>query len=71
MTSARAIEYRITRELARGGELELPAGAGSHYVRQLIAVTAAATGLLVFGSYMPELVAAAVAGSAVWGLGAR
>lgn len=71
MTSARAIEYRITRELARGGELELPAGAGSHYVRQLIAVTAAATGLLVFGSYLPELVAAAVAGSAVWGLGAR
>lgn len=70
MTSARAIEYRITRNLA-----ERAPGASQvrryRLAEQLIAISAVAAGLLLFGSYLPELVAAAVAGSAVWAFGTR
>ena len=70
MTSARAIEYRITRNLAeRVPQRQSP---GRHRLaEQLIAITAIASGLLLFGSYLPELVAAGVAASAVWCIGTR
>lgn len=70
MTSARAIEYRITRNLAERAPAADPAE-HSRLVEQVIAISAVAAGLLLFGSYMPELVAAAVAGSLVWALGTR
>lgn len=64
MISARAIEYRITRELMerRSGpapERELP------LVRRLIAVVALAGGMLLFGSMMPELLGALLAAGAL------
>ena len=70
MTSARAIEYRITRNLAERASGAVSAEQ-SRLVEQVIAISAVAAGLLLFGSYMPELVAAAVAGSLVWALGTR
>ena len=70
MTSARAIEYRITRNLAqRAPRRQLPGRVG--LAEQLIAITAIASGLLLFGSYLPELVAAGVAASAIWSIGTR
>lgn len=68
MTSARAIEYRITRDLLdrhAGGvpEPELP------LARQLICATALAGAMLVFGSMMPELLGALLAAGALAALG--
>lgn len=68
MTSARVIEYRITRDLMER-DTNSHAQRSHRYAEHLIAIVAAATGLLVFGSYLPELVVAGMAGSAVWVLG--
>lgn len=68
MTSARAIEYRITRDLMER-DINFHAQRSHRCAEHLIAIVAAAAGLLLFGSYLPELVAAGVAGSAVWVLG--
>lgn len=68
MTSARVIEYRITRDLMQR-DVSAHTQRSHRCAEHLIAIVAAATGLLVFGSYLPELVAAGVAGSAVWVLG--
>ncbi|MEH6588108.1 MAG: hypothetical protein V7720_16230 [Halioglobus sp.] len=68
MTSARVIEYRITRDLMER-DVSALAQRSHRFAEHLIAIVAAAVGLLVFGSYLPELVAAGVAGSAVWVLG--
>ncbi|RLQ23042.1 hypothetical protein DWB85_03430 [Seongchinamella sediminis] len=70
MTSSRAIEYRINRHLAGHAPQRRRTGR-RRLVEQLIAVTATASGLLLFGSYMPELVAAGLAASMVWSLGTR
>ena len=70
MTTARAIEYQITRDLLTRGAAQ-PDAAPNRAVERLIAVVATAAGLLLFGSYVPELVAAGVAASAVWVLGSR
>lgn len=70
MTSARLIEYRITRDLMEAG-VKIDSHRQYGLAEKLIATVATAAGLLVFGSYMPELVAAGVAGSAIWALGAR
>ena len=70
MTAARVIEYRITRNLQqqeRPGALEMP----PEYAERLIAIAAVTGGLLVFGSMVPELVIAALAGSLVWALAGR
>ncbi|TDG13937.1 hypothetical protein E2F43_10595 [Seongchinamella unica] len=68
MTSARAIEYRITRQLTEGAPQRQPR-TRHRLAEQLIAITAIASGLLLFGSYFPELVVAGIAGSAVWAMG--
>ena len=68
MTSARVIEYRITRDLMER-DTHAHTQRSHRYAEQLITIVAAAAGLLLFGSYLPELVAAVVAGSAVWVLG--
>ena len=70
MTSARLIEYRITRDLMESG-VQIDSNRQYGLAEKLIATVATAAGLLVFGSYMPELVAAGVAASAIWALGAR
>ena len=56
MTSGRAIEYRITRNLLAG---EPAATAELGLARRTIAVSAVAAGLLLFGSLAPGLVIAA------------
>lgn len=68
MTSARAIEYRITRDLMerRTGsvlERDLPVA------RRLICAAALAGGMLLFGSMMPELLGALLAAGALAALG--
>ena len=70
MTSARAIEYRITRDLAERAPRQ-PLARRHRLAEQFIAITAIASGLLLFGSYLPELVAAGVAASAIWSMGTR
>jgi len=70
MTSARAIEYQITRDLL-SRDAPIARHAPTRIVERLIGVVATAACLLLFGSYMPELVAAGVAASAVWVLGSR
>ena len=70
MTSARAIEYRITRDLTNGA-VSQPPGLSERLVQRLIAVAAGAGGLLLLGSYAPELVGAGLAASLVWTLGSR
>ena len=70
MTSARAIEYRITRDLLQAA----PAcsdGPDLGIAERVISIAAVATGLLMFGSLLPELVVASLAGSVIWGLGQR
>ncbi len=67
MTAARAIEYRITRNLLQRDRVAHPEPA-PRTAERLIAIVAAAGGLLVLGSLLPELVAAAIAGSLVWAL---
>lgn len=56
MMSARTMEYRTGRQ---------------RLVEQLIAITTLASGLLLFGSYLPELVIAGLAASVVWSMGTR
>ena len=59
MTSARAIEYRITRNLINGDS----APARLTGAERTIAIAAASVALLVLGSLAPGLVFAAVLGS--------
>jgi hypothetical protein len=66
MTVARAIDYRIAQNLLRG-RLSNPEKRRG-YAERLIAILAVAGGLLLFGSLIPELVLAALAGSLVWAL---
>ena len=68
MSTMKAIEYRIARNALR--EDIMPAAPSSRHAERLIAVVAIAGGLLLFGSLAPELVAAALAASLVWGLAA-
>lgn len=65
MTYARAIEYRITRNLLarRSGPVASPE---THLAERLIAIGAVTTALLLGGSYLPELVTAAIAASGLW-----
>ena len=70
MTSARIIEYRITRNLMEPG-VQIESHRQYGLAERLIAILATAAALLAFGSYLPELVAASVVGGAVWVLGTR
>jgi len=70
MTNARFIEYRITRDLLQRRESG-PASAPSLPVERLILVTAVTAGMLLLGSYAPELLWVLLAGAAVLTLGTR
>lgn len=68
MTSARAIEYRITRDLMErhtgpGLEADLPVA------RRLICAAALAGAMLLFGSMMPELLGVLLASGVLVALG--
>lgn len=68
MTSARAIEYRITRQLA-DRHTEQALEAGLPVAGRLICAVALAGGMLLFGSVMPELLGALLAAGALAALG--
>ena len=80
MTAAKLIEHRITRQLLRRREVDaLHGGAGQTppvhwhsrvqpWADRVIAILAVTAGLLVIGSYVEELLWAALAASAVYTL---
>lgn len=70
MTTARLIEHRITRELLQRPR-PVPAFGTGRWVERLISVLALTAGLLMLGSYAPELLWALLAGAAVFTMGTR
>lgn len=67
MTPARAIEYRITRNLVNHRAQPIP-DSGLQLARRLICAASLAGGMLLFGSMMPELLGALLAAGALAGL---
>lgn len=70
MTTARFIEHRITRDLLRRREGE-KAGRGYSLAERMITAAAVASGMLLLGSYLQELLWVLLAGAAVLTLGTR
>jgi hypothetical protein len=70
MTTARFIEYRITRDLLQRRQRE-PVSTRHPAAERLITVTAVTAAMLLLGSYAPELLWALLAGAAVLTLGTR
>lgn len=68
MTTARLIEYRITRDLIRKRELA-PAARATARVERVITVAAVTAGMLLLGSYLQELLWVALAAAGVLALG--
>lgn len=66
MTSARIIEYRITRDLI---ERQIVLERDPSVVKRLICAAALAGGMLLFGSMMPELLGALLGAGALVALG--
>ena len=70
MTTARLIEHRITRDLLQRRDCEATAGNG-RWVERLITTTAVTAGMLILGSYAPELLWAMLAAAGILTLGTR
>tara|TARA_R110001592_G_scaffold337300_1_gene623833 strand:+ start:467782 stop:468000 length:219 start_codon:yes stop_codon:yes gene_type:complete len=70
MTSARMIEHRITRDLLQRRDRGLNTG-NRRLAERLIMATAVTAGMLMLGSYAPELLWALLAGAGVLTLGTR
>ena len=70
MTTARSIEHRITRDILQRRERE-PDTVSGPLVERLITATAVTAGMLMLGSYAPELLWALLAGAGVLTLGTR
>ena len=70
MTSTKAIEYRITRDLARRRINPVPARSPA-LARNLICSVALAGAMLLLGSWMPELLGALLGGGVLAALGAQ
>jgi len=70
MTTARSIEHRITRDILQRRERE-PDTVNGPLVERLITATAVTAGMLMLGSYAPELLWALLAGAGVLTLGTR
>ena len=70
MSTARMIEYRITRDLLRRRSRGAPAAARRLAVR-VISAAALGAALLLIGSYLQELLWALMAGGVVLTLGTR
>ncbi|MDE0931883.1 MAG: hypothetical protein OSA77_14400 [Halioglobus sp.] len=67
-TAAKRIEYRITRELVQRREGAAEQERITPWADRLIAVGAVTVGLLILGSYVEELLWAAVAAATVFTL---
>ncbi|QFU75843.1 hypothetical protein EY643_09325 [Halioglobus maricola] len=65
MTLARAVEYRIIRERISHRDLA-PTPDETRLAERIISIVAVTIALLLGGSYLPELVTAAVAASGLW-----
>lgn len=70
MTTARLLEHRITRDLLQRRDSENHTGNG-RWVERLITTTAVTAGMLMLGSYAPELLWAVLAAAGVLTLGTR
>jgi hypothetical protein len=70
MSTARLIEHRITRDLLQRRDCETARGNG-RLVERIITVAAVTAGMLMLGSYAPELLWALLAGAGVLTLGTR
>lgn len=71
MTNARIIEHRITRDLLQRRDRGPAAVNGRGGVERLITASAVTAGMLMLGSYAPELLWALLAGAGVLTLGTR
>ncbi|MCB1707177.1 MAG: hypothetical protein KDI10_00400 [Halioglobus sp.] len=70
MTTARFIEYRITRDLVHRRHAS-PVVDHDQLAERLITISAVTAGMLLLGSYAQELLWALLAGAAVLTLGTR
>jgi len=70
MNTARLIEHRITRDLLQRRDSAVDIANG-RFVERLIIATAVTAGMLMLGSYAPELLWALLAGAGVLTLGTR
>ncbi|MEM8660955.1 MAG: hypothetical protein AAGF35_08730 [Pseudomonadota bacterium] len=70
MTSSRAVELRVTQALLQR-QKRVPSKANSRWVERVISVVAVCVGMLLLGSYAPELLAALMAAAGVLTLGTR
>lgn len=70
VTTAKFIEYQITRNILRRREQDSQAGSG-WLADRLIMITAVTAGMLLLGSYLQELLWVVLAAAAVLTLGIR
>jgi len=70
MTTAKFVEYQITRNILRRREQDPRAGSG-WLADRLIMITAVTAGMLLLGSYLQELLWVMLAAAAVLTLGIR
>jgi hypothetical protein len=70
MTTAKFIEYQITRNILRRREQHTQAASG-WLADRLIMITAVTAGMLLLGSYLQELLWVVLAAAAVLTLGIR
>ncbi|MEM8563426.1 MAG: hypothetical protein AAGF57_14395 [Pseudomonadota bacterium] len=70
MTTGRLVEYRITQTLLRR-HTPVSRSGNSRWVERIISTVAVCVGMLLLGSYAPELLAALVACAGVLTLGTR
>jgi hypothetical protein len=70
MNTARLLEHRITRDLLQRRNCETASGNG-RLVERIITVAAVTAGMLMLGSYAPELLWALLAGAGMLTLGTR
>jgi hypothetical protein len=71
MTTAQAIEYRITRQALQRRSEKAPRVGFDTWPDRLIAVLAVTAGLLVLGSYLQELLWVSLAAGTIVTLGTK
>ena len=71
MTTAQAIEYRITRQALQRRSAKAPRAGFDTWPDRLIAVLAVTAGLFVLGSYLQELLWVSLAAGTIITLGIK
>jgi hypothetical protein len=71
MTTAQAIEYRITRQALQRRSKKAPRAGFDTWADRLIAVLAVTAGLFVLGSYLQELLWVSLAAGAIVTMGIK